>query len=228
MDFFRELIKEKTNFIFIGGAGSGKSEIAINFANYLTKLKNKDCHFFDMDMTKPLFRSRDIKAEIKDMGINFHYEEQFFDAPTIVGGVNRLLKDDSAYLVMDVGGDDIGARSIGGFAPLINNEKTLVFYVLNPYRPFSYNIEEIDRTLGEILGISHINLDQIIYISNPNMGYLTNSKEVIEGNEEIVKILLPYAKIDFLCVREEISEEVREKVEMPIFPIKLYLTYEWL
>lgn len=31
----KELIENKTNFIFIGEAGSGKSEVAINFAKCL-------------------------------------------------------------------------------------------------------------------------------------------------------------------------------------------------
>ena len=57
-----------------------------------------------------------------------------YGCSTLVGGVNLLLKDESCYVVMDVGGDYIGARSIGGYAPKINKEGTLVYYVLNAYR----------------------------------------------------------------------------------------------
>lgn len=225
MDLLNQLVKEKTNFIFIGEAGSGKSEIAINFAKYLSDLNKKECHLFDMDMTKTLFRSRDLYIEIEKMGIKFHYEEQFMDAPTLVGGVNRFLRDDNCYAVMDVGGDYIGARSIGGFAPQLNKENTIVYYVLNAYRPWSCSMENIDKTLGEILGVSHIHLNQLRFISNPNLGQTTTVSDVMEGYQRMLEIVSSYVKFDFMCVKEELYEEVKKQADMPVMPIKLYLTY---
>lgn len=220
-------IMNKTNFIFIGEAGSGKSEIAINFAKYLLEHGDKPVHFFDMDMTKPLFRSRDLQNEIMKMGIQFHYQEQFFDAPTLVGGANPLLKNENSYVVMDVGGNDIGARAIGGFAPKINRENTDVFYVLNSYRPWSGQLRHIDETLSSILYISHIRPDKIRLISNPNLGTMTTPDEVVAGYEITKELIDPVMKIDFLCARSEISEEVQAKITTPVFPIQLYLSYEW-
>ena len=92
---FKNLIGNNHNFIFLGEAGSGKSEVSINFAMLLTEMGDKPVHYFDMDMTKPLFRSRDAVENLEQAGIIFHYEEQFMDAPTLVGGVNLLLKDES-------------------------------------------------------------------------------------------------------------------------------------
>ena len=89
---------------------------------------------------------------MEKMGITVHYEEQFADAPTAVGGVRTCLRDQDKYVVMDVGGDYIGARLIGAYAPGLNAENTMVYYVLNAFRPWSDHIEHIDRTLGDILG----------------------------------------------------------------------------
>ena len=47
-DLMRQLAGEQTNFLFLGEAGSGKSEIAINFARFLTQLGEKPVHFFDL------------------------------------------------------------------------------------------------------------------------------------------------------------------------------------
>ncbi|MCM8711911.1 DnaB helicase C-terminal domain-containing protein [Clostridium sp. SYSU_GA19001] len=223
----KKFTKNKTNFVFVGEAGSGKSEIAINFAKYLTLLNEKPVHFFDMDMTKPLFRSRDIKSEIESMGIIFHHQEQFYDAPTMVGGVNLLLKDESCYAVMDVGGNDIGARAIGGFAPKINQDSTVVYYVLNAFRPWSGNLNHIDGTLSSILKISHIKLDKIHMISNPNNGISTTAEEVIEGNLKMDKMIGKLINIDFTCVKDTLYDEVKDKIDMPLLPIHLYLTYPW-
>lgn len=223
----KKFTMNKSNFIFVGEAGSGKSEIAINFAKYLVDLNEKPVHFFDMDMTKPMFRSRDVKAEIEEMGIIFHHEEQFFDAPTVVGGVNLLLKDENCYVVMDVGGNDIGARAIGGFAPKVNQDNTVVYYVLNAYRPWSGNLNHIDGTLSSILKISHIKLDKVHMISNPNNGVSTTVEEVLEGNLKTLEMIGSLINIDFTCVNETLYEKVKSRTDITLMPIHLYLTYPW-
>ncbi len=224
----QEKINIYNNFLFIGEAGSGKSEIAVNVAKQLLSSGNKKVHFFDMDMTKPLFRSRDLCEELLELGMEFHYEQQFMDAPTLVGGVNRLLRDEESFVVMDAGGDYMGARSIGGFSPQINRQDTIVYYVINPYRPWSYDLEHVNKVLGEVLGVSHISIDKIHLISNPNLGRLTTAEEIMEGNRQLEEIVTPYKKLDFLCVREELFEAVKDKLSIPVMPIHLYLTYPWV
>lgn len=229
MSNFNELIPNNSkNFIFIGEAGSGKSEIAINLAIDLAANSNKTIHFFDMDMTKALFRSRDLSEKLINLGIRFHYQEQYMDAPTFVGGVNRLLKDEDSIVIMDIGGDYIGARSIGGFAPLLNKDNTVIYYVLNSLRPWSYDIEHIDGTLSQILKVSHINLDKIKLIDNSNLGVETKEEDYLEGSKKMIETVTQYMPIEFSCVKRALYENVVEKVELPIVPIDLYLTYQWV
>lgn len=227
-ELIRQLIGNRSNFVFLGEAGSGKSEIAINFAGYLAGLGEKPVHFFDLDMTKPLFRSRDVVAQVEELGVTFHYEEQFYDAPTMVGGVNLLLKDESCYVVLDVGGNDTGARAIGGYAPKVNQENTIAYYVLNAFRPWSGDIGQIDGTLSAILGVSHVKLGQIHMINNPNNGITTTKEEVLEGINRMKELVSPYLELDFACVKEDLYEEVKAEGVEKLLPIKLYLTYEWL
>lgn len=93
-----------SNVVFLGEAGSGKSEIALNFAQALAELGGKPVHFFDLDMTKPLFRSRDRREALEALGVEVHYEAQFMDAPTLTGGVRQRLNDPHCCAVLDVGG----------------------------------------------------------------------------------------------------------------------------
>ncbi|MCD8364336.1 MAG: ATP-binding protein [Clostridiales bacterium] len=227
-DALRSLIGDHVNFVFVGEAGSGKSEVSLNFARYLVDLGDKPVHYFDMDMTKPLFRSRDVVAEIEALGVIFHYEEQFMDAPVQVGGVNRLLRDPGCYVILDIGGDYIGARSIGGYAPQINKDQTIVYYVLNAYRPWSNDIDHIDGTLGKILGVSHIELGKLHMVNNPNNGLTTTEQEFVEGSRKMSEMVTPYIAVDFACVREELYGAVRDQSDVPVMPVHLYLTYEWL
>ena len=62
---FEELMHEKKNFVFIGEAGSGKSEIVLNIANKLAQQTGKKVDLFDLDQTKPLYRSRDMQKDLR-------------------------------------------------------------------------------------------------------------------------------------------------------------------
>ena len=218
----------RNNFVFLGEAGSGKSEIAINFAQILARHGGRPVHFFDLDMTKPLFRSRDAGAELEQAGVTVHYQEQFMDAPTLVGGVSPMLRDENSLVVLDVGGDHIGARSIGGFAPQLNRPSTAVFYVINAYRPWSDTIEHIDGTLGKILGMSHVNLTQLSLVANPNNGPSTTMDEVVDGYHKTDSLVGEYLPLSFACAREELAGEAAKRLPIPVFPLRLALTYPWV
>jgi hypothetical protein len=74
----------------------------------------------------------------------------------MVGGVAESLNDENAVTIMDVGGNDTGARMIGGFSMFLNREDAVVLYVVNPYRPWSRDVESVDGTLSAILRVSHL------------------------------------------------------------------------
>ena len=217
-----------TNFALIGEAGGGKSEIAINLAYSLAQAGDRPVHFFDLDMTKPLFRSRDQAAALSASGVCFHYEQQFYDAPTATGGVSRLMRDPGCYTILDVGGDYIGARSIGRYAPMLNTPDTVVWYVINPYRPWSMDLEHIDMVLGQVLGVSHVQLDRLRMLGNPNLGPDTTAEDVVEGAHRLAEMLSPYKEIDFFAVRRELAAELAGRMPGPVYPIDLHLTYEWV
>ena len=65
---FEQLMDEKKNFVFIGEAGSGKSEIVLNIANKLAERTGRQVDLFDLDQTKPLYRSRDMQEDFEKRG----------------------------------------------------------------------------------------------------------------------------------------------------------------
>ena len=218
---------EQHSFVFLGEAGCGKSEIAVNLALRLAAEGERPVHFFDLDMTKPLFRSRDAAQLLEDGGVTVHFEEQFMDAPTLTGGVSRLLRDRSVYTVLDVGGDHIGARAVGGYAPLLNRAETVLCYVVNPYRPWSMTLEHIDKVLGETLGVSHLRVEGLHMVGNPNLGQETELADVLAGEETLLELVGPYKPVEVLCVREDLAAAAAERAVTPVYPLKLYMTYPW-
>ena len=214
------------NFVLLGEAGSGKSEIALNLAAHLAQCQ--PVHFFDLDMTKPLFRSRDLAEEMEALGVHFHFEKQFMDAPTQVGGVNRLLRDPKCCVVMDVGGDDIGARAVGGYAPALNREKTAVYYIVNAYRPWSCDIEHIDGTLSKILQVTHLQLPKLRFVANPNNGLFTTRQEYEAGLAKTREMLDPYCTMEFAAIYQPLHAGEEEPDDLPVLPLELHLRYPWL
>ena len=64
-------------------------------------------------------------------------------------------------------------------------------------------------------------------ISNPNNGISTTAQEVLEGNLKMLEMIGPLMNIEFTCVSDTLYDEVKEKIEGPLLPIHLYLTYPW-
>ena len=86
---------EEKNLVFIGEAGSGKTETAVNLALRMAREGGRRVHFFDMDQTKPLFRARDCEAQLEREGVVFHFQAQYLDAPTVASGVIETLRDEA-------------------------------------------------------------------------------------------------------------------------------------
>ena len=220
---FEKLLDGRHSVVLLGEAGCGKSEIALNLAAAMAA--TRETHLFDMDQTKPLYRSRDARDAMEKIGVAFHYERQFFDAPTLAGGVAESLNDPGRFTILDVGGNDTGARLIGGFSKLLDRDGTLVLYVVNPYRPWSKDTASIDRTLSAILQVSHLRHFSII--SNPNLGFETTAEEFAAGIESTRQMLERYVPVAGACVREEIYPDAAALTTLPLLPLHLYLTYEW-
>ena len=204
---FGDVLKEKKNFLFIGEAGSGKSEIVLNVAAKLARETGKKVDLFDMDQTKPLYRSRDMAEDFKELGVDIHYQDQFLDAPTAVSGVATSLMADH-YTLMDIGGGSPAARMAGAYAHILKNE------------------DSIDGTMSSIL--KAVNLDHIYMLGNPNLGYHTSAQDFLEGLEKMDSLLEGITTINSACVKKDVYEEVKGETDRYLLPIELYLTYEWV
>ena len=220
-----DAVGDSSNYVFFGEAGCGKSEIAVNLALALASQGEKPVHFFDLDMTKPLFRARDVAQMLSDAGVQVHFEEQFMDAPTQVGGPSVLLRDGGCHTVLDVGGDYIGAGAVGMYAPLLRAAGTKALYVVNPFRPWSGEVRHIDGVLSQVLGAAHLPLEQLTFVGNPNLGAATTAQDVREGLARLRETLGAYVPIPFACVREGLWP--MEDPDTPLVPIRLYFTYFW-
>lgn len=211
--------KEIKNRVYLGGPGSGKSEIAMNTALALAKACPGRVHLFDLDQTKPLLRSRDVQEKLERGGVVLHYERQIADEPVLTGGVAACMLDAEAQVILDVGGGEAGARLIGGFSHLLSRADTGVYYVINHYRPWSDAILPVDQTLSSILRAAGV--QKVHFLANPALGPDTTAAEAVEGMEATQEMLAPYAKLEAGYVLASLYETVRRQIRLPLYPLEL-------
>ena len=118
--------------------------------------REKRCRFFDLDQTKPLMRSRDVESLLESAGVSVRFEHQTADAPHAGGRPVPRCWTKKRTVILDVGGNDTGARLIGGCAHLLKSADA--YFVVNPYRPWSGTVEHIDGTLSAVLRAARLGL----------------------------------------------------------------------
>ncbi len=177
------------NYIFIGLYGSGKTEIAINFAIRLRKLYEKVA-LADLDVVSPYFRVRDFKAQIEQSGITVITPPEPLmraDLPLVSAAVSGYLQNQEYKVVLDVGGEK-GVIVLGALRQKLS--RAITYLVVNTKRPFTQTVDEIVTTARNLETISGITIDYLI--NNSNLGEKTTPEILEEGEillEQASKIL---------------------------------------
>ena len=217
-----DALLHKRHCVFLGASGSGKTELAVNFA--VSAAKSAAVSFFDMDQTKGLFRSRDLFDELAANGVETVDTYNFQDAPIVPAGVQSRIRDENTLCVFDVGGNAAGAVMIGQYTGIMRPEDTDYFYVINPCRPFTETTEDIERSMVEILYASRIDPSWIKLVSNPNMGRETTAALALEQHRRLEKLTERLGmKPAALCADAAYSAELAGEVDVPVLPLRLYL-----
>ena len=225
---YTDLLSGRRIAAFLGGAGSGKTEIALNFALGLRRETAKTIHFFDMDQTKPLFRARDAAETLASAGIDFHSntDTSIEDVAAIAPGVISALAETDSYVIMDVGGNEQGARVIGQFFRQLNASDSALFLPVNPYRPWAGDPDELMETIEKITAAARAGSVQII--SNPNFCDQTVAEDVIAGNEKLRAMLGGRYEISFVTALEPLCEALEGCLTERLIPIRIQILYPWM
>lgn len=183
------MFNEKRISIFCGHYGSGKTNLAVNYAFYL-KNKGHQVTVLDLDIINPYFRTKDSEKDFSEASIELiasDFANSALDMPVLPAKMYGAVQDKSAYCVLDVGGDDRGSVALGGFVPYIKEENNYeMFYVVNFYRPHTKNAEEalaVMRTIEETCGLSFSAV-----INNSCLGVQTTPDDVTATFEEANKL----------------------------------------
>ena len=213
-------------YIFAGHFGSGKSEIAINFAYKSLKNGNGKPYIIDLDIIKPYFRSRMVRNLLLSSGIEIIVPEGdriFADLPQLMPQVKGLIKSKDKFLIFDVAGDPEGARVLSIFSEDIKKRSYKFYIVINIKRPRTEDLEGNLKMLEEIEENSKLKVNGIV--SNTHLMDETTPDVVLEGFE-IAKEISKLKKIPIwgVVMTKKIAQKIpKELIDSQIFTIEQYL-----
>ncbi|MBI4702561.1 MAG: cobalamin biosynthesis protein CbiA [Deltaproteobacteria bacterium] len=167
---------------FVGNYGSGKTEVAVGYALELARGSFR-VNIADLDIVNPYFRCREAIGPLEERGVRvvaprgvgFHSE-----LPILLPEVRGLLGRKDEVSILDVGGDDSGARALSHLAPDFPppGEHKLL-QVVNQRRPFTDTVRGCLRMRDEIEQASRLQVTGLV--ANTHLMDETTADIVAEG-----------------------------------------------
>ena len=219
-------MEHKRLTLFAGHYGSGKTNIAVNYAMALAKEGKKVC-IADLDIVNPYFRTADSARELEEAGVHLicpQFANTNVDLPALPAEAYRLVTDKRSYGIMDIGGDDRGAYALGRYVPAIvaENNYRMVF-VANSCRPLTRTPEEALAVMKEIEAACGLEFTCIL--GNTNLGTETTAQTVLSSVPYMEKLSQISGLPIFLYTATiEVAKELEGKLP-EVLPLKLQEKY---
>lgn len=200
--------------IFTGHYGSGKTEIALNFALQ----KGKGTAIVDLDLVNPYFRTKDAESELLRHDIEVitpHFANTNVDVPSLPAEVYSVFQK-QGDVIFDVGGDDDGATALGRFKPQFDAASYEMLFVVNAFRPETGTEEGILQMMRAVESASRLKISGLV--NNSNIMEYTTKENILFG-EKLVRDVAKKTGVPFAFTAA--------KAEFGIcgaFPLKLFLT----
>lgn len=217
-------INEKRITLFAGHYGSGKTNIAVNYAIWL-KQRHSDVVIADLDIVNPYFRTKDSEQVLREKGIKTvspEFANSNVDLPALPAELYGVVQNRERYAVLDIGGDDRGAYALGRYAPYILEENDFeMVFVANFCRPLTVTAEEAIEVMREIEAAGGIPFTAIV--NNTNLGGMTDAETVYMGLEKARELSkLSGLPLLFTSVEKALAERLGNA---DILPLELQKKY---
>ncbi|MBQ2774391.1 MAG: ParA family protein [Clostridia bacterium] len=213
--------------LICGHYGSGKTNLALNMALEAAKSGEK-ITLVDLDIVNPYFRTVDYTEVLEKQGINViaqNLEGTTVDAPALTARMFSIFDESMGRVIVDVGGDDVGATALGRFAQRFNESGYDMLYVINRNRKFISEPDEAASLLGEIETACRLKATALV--NNSHLGPQTTAQDVIDS--------VPYAKavskvtglpLLMTTAPKAVCDEIGDRVDN-LYPVDVVVRLPW-
>ncbi|MBQ3373680.1 MAG: cobalamin biosynthesis protein CobQ [Oscillospiraceae bacterium] len=181
----------KKMYVLIGNYGSGKTELALNFA--IQAAANGDrTELLDLDMVNTYFRLTEPGRlmRMKDIRVvSPNFTNSSVETLSLPAEVQSAFAMDWDTVVFDVGGDAVGSTALGRYHQdfeALEPGDLQVLNVVNTRRPLSGTVEKIIRLQEEMEAHSRLKITGMI--NNTNLAQMTTPEELRDGYEMIRQV----------------------------------------
>ena len=221
-------MNQKRITLFAGHYGSGKTNIALNYAVYLKK-QGLPVSIADLDIVNPYFRTKDSADILKQLDIRLissAYANTNVDVPALPQEMYTVTEDKNTFAVLDIGGDDRGALALGRYRPAILEENNYeMLLVINKSRPLTADPTACMEIMREIETAGGIPFTALV--NNTNLGAETTAQTVLDSLEYAREISRATSlPVKMTTVKEDLYEELKGKIEN-LMPLKLQKHKAW-
>lgn len=215
--------------VVTGNYGSGKTEVSVNLA-VESKASGIGVRLADLDLVNPYFRSREARHQLGALGIDVILpDEQYMNAdlPILVPEVAGAISAHSEMVILDAGGDDVGATVLASLADRLAQVTVHMLQVVNPFRPFTESIAACRKIKTEIETASKLKMTGVV--GNANLIDETEAEHIYAGYE----FALEYARdcgltLEFITVPQTLAPEIDAgRFACPVLTIKRQLVPPW-
>ncbi|NHM16034.1 ParA family protein [Eggerthellaceae bacterium zg-887] len=176
--------------ILAGHYGTGKTNLAVNLA-LGAAAGGREVVVVDLDVVNPYFRASDYKELLEGHGVRLVapvLAGTTLDGPSLSGKVAPAIQwaqDDvfgngnARLVIIDAGGDDVGATALGRFAQLVEAAPYCLYYVVNRNRNLTQTPDEAVDVLREIEAKCRLRATAVV--NNTHLSDETDEAVVAEG-----------------------------------------------
>ena len=228
----------KKMYVLIGNYGSGKSELALNFA-FKAAGRGERTELLDLDMVNTYFRltERGKMTRMKEIRlVSPNYSCSGVETLSLPAEVASAFAMDWDTVVFDVGGDAVGSTALGryhqDFMDMLDEGGELeVLNVVNTRRPLAGTVEKILHLQEDMQVHSRLKISGMI--NNTNLATATTEADLRDGYEIIkgvsersgVPVLYTSGKKEFLDKFLAEGHDIRY-IGTPI-AIDTYMQRDW-
>ena len=170
--------------VIVGHAGVGKTNVALGLAK-AEAAAGRTVTLADLDVVNPYFRSSDYDDQLREAGVRLIapvLARTTLDTPSLTGELDAAIEqttDPDVRLIIDVGGDDDGATTIGRWSRQLTEAGAEVLYAVSAFRALTSTPEEAAALLPGIEEHAHLRATGILNTSN--LGDETTAAHVEAG-----------------------------------------------
>jgi hypothetical protein len=215
----------------VGSYGSGKTEVSVNLALQLAR-RGTRVHIADLDLVNPYFRCREASQLMQANGIRVVVPpgaQAWADLPIVLPEIRGMLHPAPGTIsILDVGGDDVGARALASFRTSIADGDYQLWQVINAKRPFTGTVAGCLAMRQDIERSSRFRVTG--WIVNSHLITETTPESVLDGWRLATTVSDETGvPIRFVAVMDDLADAPELRViTAPVLRLTRLMTPPWL